>query len=65
MGVMVYSLLWVVQDLDHQPYVGSIMLGSLVLEAPRGKLCEVSSGLSARDSQDPKPESETMNSSNL
>ena len=23
MGVMVYSLLWVMQDLYHQPYLGS------------------------------------------
>ena len=22
MGIMVYPLLWVMQDLDHQPYVG-------------------------------------------
>ena len=22
MGIMVYSLLWVMQDFDHQPYLG-------------------------------------------
>ena len=42
MGIMVYSLLWVVQDLYHQPYVGTETLvgaartpGAAGGEAPR------------------------------
>ena len=32
MGIMVYSLLWVMQTLYHQQYVGSFpFLGSLIL----------------------------------
>ena len=33
MGIMVYSLLWVVQDLYHQPYVGTeTLVGGLQVQ---------------------------------
>ena len=28
MGIMVYSLLWVMQDLDHQPYQSTLLFFS-------------------------------------
>ena len=31
MGIMVYSLLWVMQDLYHQPYIGTRTNGALAL----------------------------------
>ena len=37
MGIMVYSLYWVMQDLYHQPYVheGSFRVGLRMNELPR------------------------------
>ena len=35
MGIMVYSLLWVMQDLYHQPYFAGVLLIILVSWAPK------------------------------
>ena len=38
MGIVAYSLLWVMQDLDHQPYECSTAKASKSFQAP-GSLC--------------------------
>ena len=37
MGIMVYSSLWVMQDLHHQPYHSIVVLGHDVLPFPPGR----------------------------
>ena len=40
MGIMVYSLLWVMQDLYHQPYENS-----LVMQGPRQSQRQIFNGI--------------------
>ena len=42
MGIMVFSLLWILQDLDHQPYVGGLEATNLRPQVLRHCLLRVS-----------------------